>query len=255
MNDIDIQQDGAILSIRMNRPDKKNALTRAMYGAMREGLLRADADAGIRVVLVQGAGDTFTAGYDLQEFLSDPPRGPDSEALRFLDALVEFSKPIVAAVSGTAVGIGTTMLLHCDLVYAADNARFALPFVGLGLCPEAGSSYLLPRLIGYAQAAEMLLLGEPVDATIAGAIGLVSRVVPPAALTDTALSAARRVAALPARSVRATKLLMRAGALHGLRNAMREEGETFVALLESPEAKEAFSAFIEKRRPDFTKFS
>jgi enoyl-CoA hydratase/carnithine racemase len=253
--DIETHEEGAVLHIRMNRLDKKNALTHQMYAAMREALLRADTDPGIRAVLLQSAGETFAAGNDLQEFLSDPPRGEQSEVFRFLEAISALSKPIVAAVAGAAVGIGTTMLLHCDLVYAAENARFTLPFVGLGLCPEAGSSYLLPRLAGQARAAELLLLGETLDAAQAAALGLVSRVVPRSALAQTALAAAGRLAAAPPRAVRAAKRLMRGGTAQQVRAAMREEALTIAVLVESPEAKEAFSAFLEKRKPDFTQFS
>jgi enoyl-CoA hydratase/carnithine racemase len=251
VSDIEVAQEDAVLQVRMNRIDKKNALTDAMYSALHEAMVRTEADDSIRALLLHGAGGNFTAGYDLREFLSAPPRGPDSAAFKFLAALVGMSKPVVAAVAGTAVGIGTTMLLHCDLVYADDSARFVLPFVGLGLCPEAGSSYLLPRMVGRACAAEMLLLGEPFDAARATALGLVCRVVPAGSLLDTAMSAARRLAALPPRSVRATKLLMRGGIERGLREVMQEELTTFAALLDSPDAKEAFSAFIEKRAPKF----
>lgn len=254
MSDVRIEIEGGVKRILLDRPEKKNALTAAMFALLRDALLDAERERGVRALLLHGAGGIFTAGYDVQEFLSNPPRGPDSAAFQFLDALMAMTKPVVAAVAGTAVGIGTTMLLHCDLVYAAPDTRFATPFASLGLCPEAGSSYLLPRLTGPARAAELLLLGEAVDAATAAQWGLVTRVVPAGSLVETAEAAARKLAALPARAVRATKALTRAATAPTLRSAMREETRTFADLLTSPEAMEAFRAFLEKRKPDFTKF-
>ena len=176
-------REGGILTLTFNRLDKKNAITRAMYTTLAEALEVATADDTVRVVVIQGDPTCFTAGNDLLDFLSNPPdMTPGAEpapVVRFLDILRDFPKPLIAAVAGPAVGIGTTLLLHCDLVYAADNAAFSLPFVNLGLCPEAGSSLLLPQLVGYQRAAEKLLFGEPFSAEDALDMGLVNRVLPP----------------------------------------------------------------------------
>lgn len=249
------QRDGAILSVQLNRPEKKNAVTAAMYQSLADALNAANADSGVRVVLIHGAGGAFCAGNDLEDFLRTPPSGPNSEVFRFLTAISSAEKPIVAAVGGVAVGIGTTMLLHCDLVYAADNAKFALPFVNLGISPEAASSLLLPQLAGFQRASEFLLLGEPFGANEAREVGLVNRVVAPDQLLATATATAQKLAARPAGAVRTTKRLMRQWQRELVARAMREEGDTFVKLLDSPEAKEAFGAFLEKRKPDFSKFA
>lgn len=254
MSHILCECDGAICVITLNRPDKKNAITADMYQALADAIGTAERDAAIRVILIHGAGGAFTAGNDLKDFLSNPPRGEASPVFRFLAAVSTAEKPIVAAVSGVAVGIGTTMLLHCDLVYAAENARFALPFVNLGISPEAGSSFLLPRIAGYQRAAELLLLGEPFDAAKARDAGIVTAVVPNDNVLDTAKAAAKKLAERPANSIRVTKRLMRKWDRDSVARAMKEEGDSFVALLSSPEAKEAFSAFLEKRKPDFSQF-
>ncbi|WP_035693308.1 enoyl-CoA hydratase [Azospirillum halopraeferens] len=240
-----------VLEIRLNRPEKRNAITNAMYAAMADALERAAADPAIRAVLFSGAGDGFTGGNDLQDFLSAPPLGEDSPGWRFLTALRDAPKPLVAAVHGSAVGIGTTMLLHCDLVYAGRSARLALPFVRLGLVPEAGSSLLLPRLVGHQKAAELLILGEPFDADTAQALGLVNRVVEDEALPAAARAAAAAIAALPAAAVRETKRLLKRGA-PGLTDCMEEEIRVFRDRLRSAEFRETAAAFLEKRPPGRT---
>jgi enoyl-CoA hydratase/carnithine racemase len=247
-------REGAVQRIQINRPEKKNALTADMYAAIAQAIKAADADAGVRVVLIHGAGDAFTAGNDLQDFLANAPRTPDAPVFRFLNAISHVEKPMVAAVSGVAVGVGTTMLLHCDLVYAAEGTKFALPFVNLGLCPEAASSFLLPAIVGYQRAAELLLLGEPFDAAKAYQLGIVSEVVPAEILMMRAGEAAKKLAEKPAASVRITKRLMKRAWLPAIDAALAEEIRNFGERLGSPEAKEAFSAFLEKRKPDFSRF-
>lgn len=247
--------DEGIFELAFDRPDKKNAITADMYAALADGIARATQDADVRALTIQGSDSVFTAGNDLEDFLKNPPRSDDSPVFRFLHAISTCPKPIVAAVAGPAVGVGTTMLLHCDLVYAADNARFSVPFVQLGLCPEAASSLLLPALAGYQRAAEKLLLGEPFDAAEARDMGLVSKVLPAVELLGFARAQARKLARLPASSIRATKRLMKADRLETVAARMRDEGEAFGAMLASPEAREAFSAFLEKRAPDFSRFS
>lgn len=246
--------EGGVLRIQFDRAEKKNAITAAMYQALADALREAEREDAVRVALVHGAPDVYTAGNDLQDFLSSPPRSGDAPVFQFLGAIRDFPKPLVAAVSGLAVGIGTTMLLHCDLVYCAPGTRFSVPFVNLGLCPEAGSSFLLPRLAGYQRAAELLMLGEPFDAETAKQIGLVSAIVAPDSLLGVAMAAAQKLAAKPAASLRETKELMKKGIRESIRVAMAEENERFRQRLNSPEAREAFTAFIEKRMPDFSKF-
>ena len=246
-------RDG-VQHIRFNRPDKKNAITAAMYLALAHALRHAERDGAVRVALIQGTPESFTAGNDLHDFLEHPPRASDAPAFQFLRAIREFPKPLIAAVGGLAVGVGTTMLLHCDFVYCTPGTRFSLPFVNLGVCPEGGSSYLLPRLAGYQRAAELLMLGEPFGAETAREIGLVNAVVPEEALLATALATARKLAAKPAASLRETKSLMKGATQDAVRRIMDDEGETFRERLDSPEAKEAFTAFFDKRAPDFSKF-
>ncbi len=238
-----------IVTIEISRREKKNAITSDMYRAMSTALSRARDDSHVRVVLLRGQEDMFTAGNDLADFLQRKVGDP-SAAIPFLHLIAAFEKPIVAAVAGNAVGIGTTLLLHCDLVYAADNARFQLPFVNLALCPEAGSSLLLPRVAGHQRAAELLLLGEPFDATMACSAGFVNRVVAASQLMDTALAAARKLAALPAQSLAVTKALMKRPPERSAIDAMDEEVIFFSDLVAAPAAKEIFSAFLEKRAPD-----
>ena len=254
MNHILTESKGSILRIEIDRPDKKNALTSAMYQAMADAIKVAEADSKVRVVLIHGKPDLFTAGNDLQDFLDNPPRDDNRPVFQFLYGISQAQKPVVAAVAGAAVGIGTTMLLHCDLVYAAPNARLQLPFVNLGLVPEAASSLLLPALIGYQRAAELLLLGEPFTAQKAKEIGLVTEVVPEDLLFDTAMAQAKKLARKPAASLRLTKRLMKQGQMAAVEQRIKLEASHFGERLDSPEAKEAFSAFLEKRKPDFGRF-
>jgi enoyl-CoA hydratase/carnithine racemase len=244
-DDLRTALDGGVLALTLDRPAKKNALTRAMYAALADALDGAAADDAVRVVLVGGAGGAFTAGNDLGDFLADPPTGADSPVFRFLHALSTFPKPVVAAVEGAAVGVGTTMLLHCDLVYAGRSAAFRLPFADLGLVPEAASSYLLPRAVGPARAAELLLLGEPFGAEAAAAMGLVNAVV--ADPGAHARERAETLAAKPPEALRLTKALLRRGSEAAVAEAMREEGRVFVERLASPEAQAAFAAFFARR--------
>jgi enoyl-CoA hydratase/carnithine racemase len=244
----------AVLEIRLNRPEKKNALTRAMYDAMAEAFARVDADPTLRVALLTGTGDTFTSGNDIADFQARAAGKRESSASRFLPTLSSMQKPLIAAVNGAAIGVGTTMLMHCDLIVAARSARFVMPFTSLGLVPEAGSSLLFPLLLGHQRASALLLLGEPMDAATAHQWGFVNRVVDEAALMPAAHDLARRLAALPPQAVRLTKRLMRQGAAE-LPARMDEELALFRERVASPEAAEAFRAFMEKRKPDFSRFA
>ena len=253
MSDILTHIDGGVMTVTLNRVDKKNSITSAMYGAMADALAQAEADAAIRVVLFQGHETIFSAGNDIGEFLNKPPAGKESPVFRFLRGIASFPKPVVAAVCGPAVGVGTTMLFHCDLVYAGDNAAFSMPFVNLGLCPEAASSLLVPQMMGYHRAAEALLMGEPFMAEAALEVGLVNRIVPPTEANGVAQSQARKLAAKPIASLIETKRLMKKGQARLVLEQMDEEGASFGRMLGEPAAKEAFGAFMEKRRPDFSK--
>jgi enoyl-CoA hydratase/carnithine racemase len=243
-----------ILGIRIDRADKKNALTFAMYTALADALEAADRNAAVRVVTISGVGDSFTSGNDLQDFLSGAPPEGEGPAFRFVRVISEVGKPIVAAVNGLAVGVGVTMLLHCDLVYAAANATFQIPFVNLGLVTEAASSLLLPRLMGHQKAAELLLLGERFDAAAAQAIGLVNAVCPGEALAGLARDRALALAAKPPSSVRLIKALMKSKTA-SVPARMAEEGALFATQLRSAEAREAMTAFMERRKPDFSRFT
>ncbi|WP_374472161.1 enoyl-CoA hydratase-related protein [Phenylobacterium sp.] len=248
---------GGVLTLTLNRPEKKNALTRAMYQALADGIDRADADAGIHCVLIQANGDMFTAGNDLADFAAVNRGEQDANAAReggnpLLNALERAKTPIVAAVNGRAVGVGTTMLLHCDLVYVTPDALLTTPFVNLALVPEAASSMLLPARIGHARAFAMFVLGEAVDAAKAVDWGLANAVVAAAELRAKARAAAEAVASRAPASVAATKALMRRPA-ETIKERYAEEGRLFAAQLKSPEAAEAFAAFAEKRQPDFAK--
>jgi len=247
-------KDAGVLRITLNRPDKKNSITSAMYQALADAFKDARGDSAVKVVLISGNADLFTAGNDLGDFMNKPPGGEDAPVFQFLHHISACEKPIVAAVGGAAVGIGTTMLLHCDLVYVAENARFSLPFTSLGLVPEAASSYLLPQIAGYQKAAELLLLGEPFNAATAKEAGFVTAVVAPDQLLATAEKAAAKLAALPGKSVRTTKALMKQAHLAAITRQMQDEGAQFRTMLGEPAAREAFSAFFAKRKPDFSKF-
>lgn len=244
-----VTDSDGIFCIEISRRDKKNAITGDMYRAMSDALCHAREQHHVRVVLIRGQSDLFTAGNDLGDFLHRKANDP-SAAIPFLHLLAAFEKPLVAAVAGNAVGIGTTMLLHCDLVYTADNAKFQLPFVNLALCPEAGSSLLLPRLAGHQRAAELLLLGEPFDAATAREAGFVNRVVAADQLMETAMAAARKLAALPSQSLAVTKALMKRPPDRSAIETIDEEAIYFADLVAAPAAKEIISAFLEKRAPD-----
>ncbi|MDB5822611.1 MAG: enoyl-CoA hydratase [Herminiimonas sp.] len=253
--DIRNEKANGICTIQFDRPEKKNAITQGMYQAMADALKDAGADATVRVIVISGRPEIFTAGNDLEDFLKNPPQGADNPVAQFMQNLSKAEKPVIAAVSGAAIGIGTTLLLHCDLVYAADNAKFSLPFTQLGLCPEFGSSLLLQRVAGYQKAAEKLLFGEAFSAQEAANMGLVNHIVAADQLDAFIAGRAAKLAALPAASLRATKRLMKANLGPALGAAMTEELKHFKEMLGAPEAKEAITAFFEKRKPDFSKFA
>ena len=247
-----------VATIEIARPEKKNALTVAMYQAMADALDAAGADASVRAVLITGQPGVFTSGNDIEDFMARPPgqgsEGLDSPVFRFMRALYSCDKPVVAAVTGAAVGIGTTLLLHCDLVYVADDARLAMPFVSLGLVPEFASSLLVPQLMGHRRAAEKLLLGEPFTAEQAVECGIANAVLPATEVVNHARRVAERFNALPPGAVREAKQLMRAPQREQIEATIRTEGALFAKRLRSPEAMEAFQAFFQKRRPDFSNF-
>jgi enoyl-CoA hydratase/carnithine racemase len=257
--DILTTKSNGILTIEFNRPERKNAITAAMYQTIADALVDANTDSTVRAVLLTGKPEIFTAGNDLDDFLknSAPVEGVPADSrpvFQFMRALNGCTKPVVAAVWGAAIGIGTTMLMHCDLVYAADTAKFSLPFAQLGVCPEFASSLLLPQLAGYPRAAEKLLLGEAFAAQEALEMGLVTKVLPAAELRAFAEQQAAKLVALPAASIRATKALMKRPRAEAIQSALAAENELFSKMLQGPEAKEAFTAFFEKRKPDFSKF-
>ncbi len=250
---IETYRDGATWVIRFARPEKKNALTLAMYERLTAALAEAAADKTVRVVVFGSTSAIFTAGNDLGDFMQNPPTDADSPVVRFLDALTKFEKPMIAAVDGKGIGLGLTMLLHCDLVYASDETTLVAPFVNLGLVPEAASSLLLPRLAGHQRASEILLLGEPMDAKTALAIGLVNAVLPSAEVLPHALSVARKLADKPPTALRLTKALLKASDTQTISERILKEGGLFREQLASPEVAEAIGAFFEKRKPDFSK--
>jgi enoyl-CoA hydratase/carnithine racemase len=253
MSDILTHHEAGICTITLNRVAKKNSITTAMYQSMADALAVAKDDAAIRVVVFQGHETVFSAGNDIADFLNNPPSTADSPVFKFLHGIAAFPKPLIAAVCGPAVGVATTMLFHCDLVYAGDNAAFAMPFVNLGLCPEAASSLLVPQMMGYHRAAEALLLGEPFMAEAALEVGLVNRVLPPLEANNYAQSTARKLAAKPITALVETKRLMKKHNSAAVLQAMAEESVSFGRMLKEPAAREAFGAFMEKRKPDFSK--
>lgn len=253
MSDILVHTEAGVCTLTFNRPDKKNSITAAMYGAMADALQTAQDDGQVRCVVFQGNEAIFSAGNDIADFLNNPPATTESPVFRFLRGIAQFPKPLIAAVCGPAVGVGTTLLFHCDLVYAGDNAAFSMPFVNLGLCPEAASSLLVPQMLGYHRAAEALLLGEPFMAEAALEVGLVNRVLPPLEVAGYAQTIARKMAAKPITSLIETKRLMKQGQLKQVMDVMAEEGVSFGRMLGEPAAKEAFGAFMERRKPDFSK--
>lgn len=251
-SDISIFTQDRVLVIQFERADKKNAITSAMYNSMTDGLNQLAQQPDLRAALICGHENCFTAGNDLEDFLNnnDGLIG-ETPVTRFLNALCNAAKPIVAAVNGPAIGIGTTLLLHCDLVYAGPQSKFQMPFVSLGLCPEAGSSYLLPQQLGYRKAAELLLLGQSFDAEEAKEMGFVNRIIDVTEVKTYAMSQAQRLAALPSEAVQTTKSLLRQGNKLALQHTLNEEINSFSQLLEGKAAKEAFTAFFEKRKPNF----
>ena len=253
MSEILTHIDAGVMTVTFNRLDKKNSITSSMYAAMADAVEQARTDASVKVVVFQGHETIFSAGNDIGDFLNQPPSTKESPVFRFLRGISTLEKPVLAAVAGPAVGIGTTMLFHCDLVYAGDNAAFSMPFVNLGLCPEAASSLLAPRMFGYHRAAEALLLGEPFFAEAAQEVGLVNRVVPPTEVNAVAQAQARKLAAKPLSSLIETKRLMKGGTQQEVLQKMDEEGQSFGRMLREPAAREAFGAFMEKRKPDFSK--
>jgi len=250
---VTITRTEGVLEIAFNRPEKKNALTRAMYAAVIDAFAAADSDPAVRVIVLTGIGDTFTSGNDIKDFQQRAASNERSTASPFLTALKDLKKPLIGAVNGAAIGVGTTMLAHCDLIVAARSARFVMPFTSLGLVPEAGSSLLFPRLVGHQRANALLLLGEPLDAATALDWGFVNQVVDDQDLMPTAHALARRLAALPPQSVQLTKKLIRHGS-QDLTDRIAEELVIFRDRVGSAEAAEAFQAFVEKRKPDFSRF-
>lgn len=253
VSEINSHQENGVLTLSFNRVDKKNSITAAMYGALADALVQAQQDKAVRVALVQGHESIFSAGNDIGDFLNRPPAGTESPVFRFLRAIATFPKPLLAAVCGPAVGVGCTMLFHCDLVYAGDNAAFSMPFVNLGLCPEAASSLLVPQMLGYHRAAQALLLGEPFGAETALEMGLVNKVLPPTEVNAYAQVQAQKLAAKPPSSLVETKRLMKQGQTEMVLAQMAQEGASFGRMLGEPAAREAFAAFMERRKPDFSK--
>ena len=253
MSEILTHIDAGVMTLTFNRVDKKNSLTAAMYTALADAVEQAQANSEVRVLVFQGHETVFCAGNDIADFLNNPPSTQDAPVFRLLKNVAAFSKPMLAAVAGPAVGIGTTLLFHCDLVYAGDNAAFAMPFVNLGICPEAASSLLAPQMMGYHRAAEALLLGEPFMAEAALEVGLVNRVLPPTEVNNYVQAQARKLATKPLSSLMETKRLMRMGQAQLVQQQMNAEAASFGRMLTEPAAKEAFGAFMEKRKPDFSK--
>jgi enoyl-CoA hydratase/carnithine racemase len=247
MNELLTERSDSILKVQFNRPTKKNAMTMAMYSGLADLLNEADKDDKINVVLVYGAGDSFSAGNDLEDFMKNPPGPGDSPQARLINALVRFSKPLVAAVQGVAIGGGTTILTHFDFVYAAENARFQIPFINLALVPEFGSSFSLPRQIGYLQAAELILLGGAFNAARASELGLVTAVVPDATVLAKATETAQALARKPAVALRSCKDLMKRPLREQLDLAVDREMQEFAVRVRSAETKEAIAAFFGKR--------
>ena len=253
MDDIVTERSEGVLRVELNRPEKLNAMTSSMYTKLADIFSDAARDERIRVVLWHGAGDAFSAGNDLKDFLKNPPGPGESPQARLMNALVDFDKPLIAAVHGAAIGGGTTMLLHCDFVYAAENTRFQMPFINLAVVPEFGSSCLLPLAIGHIRAAELILLGSPFDAKRATELGLVTQIVPYLSLLQVATETANQLAAKPAGALQAAKRLLKSSFRDQVGAAMRAENEAFSVQIRSDEAKEALTAFLEKRPPDFAK--
>ncbi|MBR1154001.1 enoyl-CoA hydratase [Bradyrhizobium sp. JYMT SZCCT0428] len=253
MDDIVTEHAGSVLRVQFNRPTKRNAMTSAMYVALAGIFNEAAKDENTRVVLWHGAGDSFCAGNDIQDFLKNPPGPGESPQAKLMEALVNFDKPIVVAVQGAAIGGGTTMLTHCDFIYAAESTKFHMPFINLALVPEFGSSCSVPARIGHVRAAELILLGTPFDARRAAEMGLVTEVVSDKDALARATDTARKLAAKPAAALQASKRLMKQPFREQIKAAMKAENGEFSTQVRSEDAKEALTAFLEKRKPDFTK--
>ncbi len=249
---IEVAREGRVMTITMNRPEVKNALTLSMYEQMTAALTQARDDAQVRAVVFRGAGGAFTSGNDLQDFAQNPPKDENSPVFKFLSALIGAPKPLLAAVDGAAIGIGTTMLLHCDLSWASARTKLKMPFVNLALVPEAASSLLLPQIVGRARANALLLLGDSFSAEEAAQWGIINGVVgDPAALNDHVMEVATRLAAQAPEAVRLSKQLIRSGQAEAVQHALRAEADIFTQRLQSPEFMEAVQAFFQKRAPDF----
>jgi enoyl-CoA hydratase/carnithine racemase len=253
MEEIVTEHTGNILRVQLNRPTKRNAMTSAMYLSLASIFNEAANDENTRVVLWHGAGDSFCAGNDIEDFLKNPPGPGESPQARLMEALVNFDKPLVAAVHGAAIGGGTTMLTHCDFIYAGESTKFQMPFINLAVVPEFGSSWSVPASIGHLRAAELILLGTPFDARRAAELGLATQVLPDKDVLATATETARKLAAKPAGALQASKRLMKQPFRDQIKAAMKAENEEFSAQVRSEDAKEAFTAFLEKRKPDFTR--
>lgn len=250
--------DAGVLTLRLNRAEKKNALTQAMYAGMADAITAAASNPEVRVLLIAGGADAFCAGNDMVDFMKTAAKGGgggDSPVIRFMNALAAFPKPAIAAVNGLAIGVGVTMLLHCDLIYASEGARFTMPFVNIGIVPEYASTYLMPRIMGHARAMEMVMFGEPFTAAHALECGLVNEVLPSDKLEARALERAKKLAGQPPNALRTTKRLMKRWTDNTIAEAIPLEAFHFVPMLSQPEAQEAIGAFLAKRKPDFSKFS
>jgi enoyl-CoA hydratase/carnithine racemase len=253
MDDIIAEHSGSVLRVELNRPTKRNAMTSSMYVKLADVFNDAAKDERTRVVLWHGAGDSFCAGNDVEDFLKNPPGPGESPQARLMNALLDFDKPLIAAVHGAAIGGGTTMLTHCDFVYAGESAKFQMPFVNLAVVPEFGSSFSVPARTGHLRAAELILLGLPFDAQRALNLGLVTQVVPDQNLLATATETTHQLAAKPAGALQASKRLMKRPFREQVKAAMAAENDVFSAQVRSEDAKEALTAFLEKRRPHFNK--
>jgi len=245
MSQITSRREGAIQILSFNRPEKMNALTREMYAGLASGLNEAAGDFGVRAVVITSEGDHFTAGNDIADFLANPPTNEDSDVARFLGSLLEFPKPLIAAVKGNAVGVGTTMLLHCDVVVAGPSAKFSMPFASLGLVPEAGSSYLFPLLVGYQRAAKIFMTGESFDADSAVNMGLVASIASDP--LREAMEIATQISEQPPQAMINTKALLKASKHDAVAAVMKAEFELFSLALQSEEAMEAFMNFMAKK--------
>jgi enoyl-CoA hydratase/carnithine racemase len=249
MDEIITEHSGGILRVELNRPARKNAMTSRMYVTLADIFNDAAKDESTRVVLWHGAGDSFCAGNDIEDFLKNPPGPGESPQAQLMNAFIDFGKPLVAVVQGAAIGGGTTMLTHCDFVYAGESAKFQMPFINLAVVPEFGSSYSVPARIGHIRAAELILMGSPFDARRAAELGFVTRVVPDQNLLATATEAAQKLAAKPLRALQASKRLLKQPFREQLKAAMEAENREFSARIQSEEARQALGAFLEHRKP------